>query len=111
MDDNSTQTRLYVAGLNWDMTEDQFRTLFEECGAVKDLKLMPSKFGDKGNGGYGFITMADEAGVEKAKALNGTEQMGREIKVEIARPRREGGDDRGGRDRDRGDRGGYGRDR
>lgn len=89
------KTRLYVANLNWDMTEAQFRSLFETCGEVEDLKLMPSKFGDRGNGGYGFITMADEEGTKKALALHNTDQGGRTIRVEVARPRRENNGDRG----------------
>ncbi len=86
MEESQNKRRLYVGNLNYDMTEQDFRAFFESVGEVEDIKLIPSKYGDRGNGGYGFVTMATDDGADKALALDGSEQMGRSIKIDRARP-------------------------
>jgi RNA recognition motif-containing protein len=78
---------IYVGNLNYDVTKEDLTTVFEEYGTVSRVSL-PS---DRESGrprGFGFVEMSSEE--EEAKAienLDGAEWMGRELRVNKARPR------------------------
>ncbi len=80
-------TNLYVGNLPWSMTEVQLRDSFAEHGEVISAKIIE----DRENGrsrGFGFVEM--ESGADEAvQILNGKEFDGRNIKVNVAKPRRE----------------------
>ncbi len=82
-------TKMYVGNLSFDATEADVRDLFAEHGAVTEVAIVMDR--DSGRPrGFGFVTMADQAGMESAiKALNGQEMNGRELTVNEARPREE----------------------
>ncbi|MGB2819651.1 MAG: RNA-binding protein [Phycisphaerae bacterium] len=87
--------RIYVGNLSYSVTQAALEGLFAEHGNVEDVHL-PS---DRDTGrprGFAFVEMPD-AGEARAAiaALDGTELEGRSLKVNEARPRKEGG--RGGR--------------
>ena len=66
--------------------------LFAPHGAVKEITVIEGK-------GFAFVEMATPADAEKAReALNGFEFMGRALRIDEARPRkdREGGGGGGG---------------
>ena len=94
--------KLYVGNLSFDITEDALRKEFEAHGEVASVAIITDKFSGRPRG-FGFVEMNDD---EQAKAaigaLNEKDLMGRSLKVNEARPRTEGGRDRGGRG------GGYG---
>lgn len=72
--------RLYVGNLNYAVTEQELQKLFGEFGEVKEIRIIKNK-------GFGFVEMADAAVAEKAReSLNGTDFMGRSLKVDEARP-------------------------
>ncbi|QYZ78571.1 RNA-binding protein [Methanofollis formosanus] len=79
-------SRLYVGNLTYSVTEEELEELFSNYGEVKSVKII----GDKG---FGFVEMETVEEAEKAmEALNGTEFVGRTMRVEEAqppRPRRE----------------------
>ncbi|MDD4253781.1 MAG: RNA-binding protein [Methanofollis sp.] len=79
-------SRLYVGNLTYSVTEEDLKDLFSSYGDVKSVKII----GDKG---FGFVEMSTKEEAEKARdATNGTEFVGRTLRVEEAqppRPRRE----------------------
>ena len=84
--------RLYVGNLKYSVTEGQLQELFAEYGTVKDVTILESK-------GFGFVEMSDPSEAEKAKdALNGKDFLGRTMRIDEARPRKERSsrDDMGG---------------
>ncbi|MBD2180713.1 RNA-binding protein [Planktothrix sp. FACHB-1355] len=82
---------IYVGNLSYDVTQDDLNTTFAEYGTVKRVQL-PT---DRETGrlrGFAFVEMDTEAEETAAiEALNGAEWMGRDLKVNKARPREERG--------------------
>ena len=104
--------KLFVGNLPWTTGDEELKELFSEAGTVSSASVIKDKFTGRSRG-FGFVEMADDAGTEAAKQLNGKEIEGRAMTVNEARPmgdrppRRDFGGGRGG---DRGGRGGGGRD-
>jgi len=96
---------LYVGNLSFNVSEDELRQLFEEVGAVSTVKVIHDPHSGRSKG-FGFVEMVEDQGADQAvEKLNGHSLKGREIVVDRARPKKEGG----GGGRDRGSRGGGGR--
>lgn len=91
---------IYIGNLSYQATEDDLNAVFAEYGQVKRI-VLPS---DRETGrlrGFAFVEMTDDTQEDKAiSELDGAEWMGRQLKVNKARPKE---DNRG----DRGDRGGF----
>lgn len=115
------EKKLYVGNLSYGSTEDDVRDLFEQAGSVVSCQLMLDKFTSRSRG-FAFVEMATPEEAQKAVDMfNDQDLQGRNLRVNLARPREErpprreggggygGGRERGGygggRDRDRG---GYG---
>ena len=103
--------RLYVGNLSYSTTEADLRDAFAASGEVAEVKLVLDR--DTGRPrGFGFVEMADDSAADSAiNALNGTEFHGRNINVNVARPKPAGGGGgfgggRGGRGGNRGGGGG-----
>lgn len=94
---------LYVGNLSYEVTQDSLTAVFAEYGSVKQVKL-PT---DRETGqlrGFAFVDMSTEDEEAAAiEALDGAEWMGRDMKVNKARPREDRGSFGGGG----GNRGGY----
>ena len=91
--------KLYVGGLAYSVTDAQLQELFATHGTVESARVVTDKFTDSSRG-FGFVEMGTQQEAEKAiEVLNGTEYEGRNITVNIAKPREE---------RPRGGRGGGG---
>lgn len=82
--------KLYVGNLPFSATEAELTSLFSEYGTVETVNLITDR--DTGRPrGFGFVEM-DPAGADKAiSALDNKDFNGRALKVNEARPRREGG--------------------
>ncbi|MGB5959361.1 MAG: RNA-binding protein [Coleofasciculaceae cyanobacterium] len=80
---------IYVGNLSYDVTQDDLNQVFAEYGAVKRVQL-PT---DRETGrlrGFAFVEMGTEAEESAAiEALDGAEWMGRDLKVNKAKPREE----------------------
>lgn len=80
---------IYVGNLSYNATEDELRQAFENFGQVESVKIITDKYSGRSKG-FGFIEMPYE---DEAKAAiadqNGKEFIGRTLKVNEARPRRE----------------------
>ena len=100
---------IYVGNLSYDVTQDGLSEIFKEYGTVKRVQLPTDRETGKVRG-FGFVEMESEADEAKAiEALDGAEWMGRDLKVNKAKPREErssfgGGNRSGGGGRS----GGYG---
>jgi RNA recognition motif-containing protein len=90
-------TKLYVGNLSFQTEEHDLREYFGQHGTVVSVNIITDR--DTGRSrGFGFVEMdSDDAAQAAIKALDGQELEGRQLKVNIAKPRT---DDRGGR-RDR----------
>ncbi len=95
---------IYVGNLSYEVTPDALTAAFAEYGKVTRVNL-PT---DRETGrlrGFGFVEMSTEAEEAAAiDALDGAEWMGRQMKVNKAKPRESrgggGGGGGGGRRRD-----------
>lgn len=103
--------KLYVGNLSYDVTDQDLFDLFAEHGQVESASVIIDKFNNRSKG-FAFVEMDDE-GADKAIAeLDGVEHFGRNLKVNVARPKEDSGRrgdrrDRGGDRRGGGDRGGF----
>jgi len=88
---------IYIGNLSFQASEDDIKDVFAEYGEVTRISLpIDRETGRKR--GFAFVDMADEANEDKAiSELDGAEWLGRELRVNKARPRT----DDGGRGGDR----------
>ena len=94
--DKNKIMRLFVGNLPWSIGDNELRDLFSEFGEVTDSKVIKDR--DTGRSrGFGFIEMDDEAGEAAIKGLDGSEQDGREIRVNVAEERKPRDNFRGNR--------------
>lgn len=83
------EAKLYVGNLSYTTTEEGLKTLFEQAGTVVSVALIKDR--DTGRSkGFAFVEMSSQAEAEEAiKLFNGRGYDGRDLKVNIARPREE----------------------
>lgn len=87
---------IYVGNLSYEVTKDDLNTVFAEYGTVKRVQLPVDRETGRPRG-FGFVEMSSDAEEEAAiQALDGAEWMGRDLKVNKARPREESGNRGGG---------------
>lgn len=86
-----SNSKLYVGNLSFKTTEDELRSAFSQFGTVTDLYVAMDKMTGRPRG-FAFVTMGTP---EEAKAatekMNGTDLGGRQLTVNEARPKEEGG--------------------
>ena len=84
-------TKLYVGNLSWAVTSDQLGEKFSEAGQVVTAEVVSDKYSGRSRG-FGFVEMGSEEDANKAiEMYNGKDFEGREIVVNVARPKKEGG--------------------
>lgn len=76
---------IWVGQLSYDATADNIREHFKSCGQVTDVRLRLDPQTGRSRG-FAHIDFSDEAGKAAAMELDGTEFMGRTIKVDNATP-------------------------
>jgi RNA recognition motif-containing protein len=93
-------TKLFVGNISFNTTENDLHDAFAAHGTVTEANLMVDRMSGRPRG-FGFVTMSTEEEAQKAiQAMNGASLDGRNLTVNLARPREErsgGGGDRGGR--------------
>jgi RNA recognition motif-containing protein len=84
--------QIYAGNLSYQMSDDSLRDLFQQHGEVTSVKII--RYPDSGKSkGFGFVEMANDQEADNAiQKLNGTDVQGRNIRVNIARPKRNGED-------------------
>lgn len=120
---STNPAKLFVGNLSYGVTSDQLSEKFSQFGTVVEAIVMTDKFTGRSKG-FGFVTMesSDQANAA-VTALNESEWEGRNMVVNVARPKaprenrgfsggyrggNRGGFDRGGRDFHRSDRNDHG---
>jgi RNA recognition motif-containing protein len=107
--------KLYVGNLSYDVDNSSLEALFTPFGEVKSAEVIQDR--DTGRSkGFGFVEMADDNAAQEAiRGLHESQQNGRPLTVNEARPKTEraggggygGGGGRGGRGGGGGGGGGY----
>jgi cold-inducible RNA-binding protein len=78
---------LYIGNINYKASESDLSSLFGEYGQVKSVKIIEK---DGLKKGFGFIEFeAEEAAKNAQNALNNKEFMGRNLRVDFARPKQQ----------------------
>lgn len=99
--------KLFVGNISFDTSEQTLEDTFAQHGSVVEAVLMMDRATGRPRG-FGFVTMSSEEEANAAvEALNGADLDGRNLTVNVARPREErprgeyrGGGGGGGRGRD-----------
>jgi RNA recognition motif-containing protein len=92
---------IYVGNLSYDVTEADLSSVFAEYGSVKRVQLPTDRETGRVRG-FGFVEMSEDSEEQAAiDALDGAEWMGRDLRVNKAKPRENrsgtfGGGRRGG---------------
>lgn len=89
-------TKLFVGKLSFDTTDDSLNALFAEYGTVISARVATDRDSNRSKG-FGFVEMEDQEAAQKAiNALDGKSFEGRIIVVNIARPKEDRPQQRGG---------------
>ncbi|MEG3906542.1 RNA-binding protein [Microcoleus sp. AT3-A2] len=100
---------IYVGNLSYEVTQEHLNQTFGEYGTVKRVQLPADRETGRMRG-FAFVEMSTEAEEAAAiEALDGAEWMGRDLKVNKAKPREERGSNSGGGNWGNNDRGGNSR--
>lgn len=87
---------IYVSNLNFKLSDDDLRQIFEEFGDVSSAKVITDKFSGRSRG-FGFVEMPNDDDAQQAiENLNNKEFQGKAITVNQARPRTESNNRGGG---------------
>src|SRR6516225_7606407 len=79
--------KLFVGNLSFDTTENDLQDAFAAYGTVTEANLMMDRMTNRPRG-FAFVTMSTPEEAQKAIAgLNGRDLGGRDVTVNIARPR------------------------
>lgn len=88
---------IYVGNLSYEVTQEDLNAVFAEYGTVKRVQLPI----DRETGrlrGFGFVEMGSDTEEAAAiEALDGAEWMGRQLRVNKAKPREDRGSSGGSR--------------
>jgi RNA recognition motif-containing protein len=87
---------IYVGNLSYQVTKDALSEVFAEYGTVKQVQLPTDRESGRLRG-FGFVEMSSDAEEQAAiEALDGAEWMGRDMKVNKAKPREDRSSSGGG---------------
>jgi RNA recognition motif-containing protein len=79
--------KLFVASLPFSMDDTALNELFAPFGTVAEARVATDKFSGKSKG-FGFVTMGSAEEAQAAiKALDGSDVNGRQLVVNVAKPR------------------------
>lgn len=83
------KNKLFVGSLPWAIDSEKLREIFAAYGEVKDATVLTDKFTGRSRG-FGFVEYnTDEEAAAAVDALDGSNLEGREIVVNVARPKTE----------------------
>lgn len=78
---------IYIGNLSYDAEVEDLEAIFAEYGTVKRTQIPADRETGRSRG-FGFVEMSSEDEEDKAiEALNGAEWMGRQLRVNKAKPR------------------------
>lgn len=80
---------IYIGNLSYEVNQEDLNEVFTEYGTVKRVHIPNDRETGRPRG-FAFVEMESEANEDKAiEALDGAEWMGRDLRVNKARPREE----------------------
>ena len=80
-------TKLFVGSLPWSVDDQKLQEAFEEHGEVVSAKVIKDRETGRSRG-FGFVEMATQESANSAiSALNNAQLGGRNIVVNVAKPR------------------------
>lgn len=86
------KNKLFVGNLPYSVTSEALGEMFAEAGEVTEAVVITDRETDRSKG-FGFVTMASDEMAQKAiELLDNKDIDGRQIKVNIARPKVERND-------------------
>jgi RNA recognition motif-containing protein len=89
--------KLFVAGLPYDLDDQELNDMFAEHGTVSSAKVITDRETGKSRG-FGFVEFSDSSQAQAAiQALDGADMGGRKLSVKQAEDRPSGGGNRGNR--------------
>ncbi|HHJ16416.1 MAG TPA: RNA-binding protein [Gammaproteobacteria bacterium] len=77
---------IYVGNISFETTSDQLHDLFAAHGDVISVKLINDRDTGKPRG-FAFVEMDDASAEDAVTATDGIELAGRNLKVNLAKPR------------------------
>ena len=78
---------IYVGNISWGLTDQDLENVFAEYGTVDSAKIITDRATGRSRG-FGFVEMSDDDQAKEAiEALDSKDFMGRDIRVNEARPR------------------------
>ncbi len=83
--EGNMSTNIYVGNLSFNATVEEIQELFSAYGTVENVNLITDRETGRQRG-FGFVEMAS-GGNEAIRALNGKELGGRNLTVNLAKPR------------------------
>ena len=85
---------IYIGNLSYQATEEDLKLVFADYGNVKRVSLPTDRETGKVRG-FAFVEMSEDSEEESAiSSLDGAEWMGRQLRVNKARPRENNSDNR-----------------
>ena len=82
-------TRLFVGNLSYQTGENDLQDYFAQAGAVTSVNLMLDKTTGKSRG-FAFVEFAEAEAAQRAiEQLHNKEFQGRQLTINVARPREE----------------------
>ena len=79
---------IYVGNISYSTSEEDLRESFGQFGEVTSAKIITDRETGRSKG-FGFVEMADDdAGNKAIEEMNGKEIGGRDLRVNMARPKR-----------------------
>ena len=74
---------IYVGNLPYRASENELKDFFAQYGEVTSVKIIKDRETDRSKG-FGFVEMANDIDLN---SINGTEFQGRNLRVDLAKPR------------------------
>jgi RNA recognition motif-containing protein len=82
--------KLFVGGIAFSTSSDGLREFFAQAGTVVSANVVTDQFSGQSRG-FGFVEMSTvEEATQAAATLNGRELDGRQLRVEVAKPKAAG---------------------
>ena len=79
----SDNNKLYVGNMSYDTNKAGLEEFFAQAGTVADAIVIEDRMTGRSRG-FGFVTMANSADLQKALELNGQDLDGRQLKINQA---------------------------
>lgn len=78
---------IYIGNLSYDVTEEDLKSVFAEYGSVRRVNVPTDRETGRPRG-FAFVELSSDTEEDAAiEALDGAEWMGRDLKVNKAKPR------------------------